>query len=385
VISRLGSALLLVLSLAVPAAADFAPDDQIVSDLNTDLIDPEFDEKGNRLVWQDNVGRLWVASIDPVTGFITPNTGMGQLVDSGLGPLAVGKTLNGPEWAYGNDGKTYIVYSKPFGSTGSWQLGTAEDNGAGGWTLNSGLKSGHRWRPAGTLLPVSTPARELYLWQKDGSQKVLAWRYVNQPWTEMTLPGANIGGRWVGGMDGFVTTMNIDGVSQVIYVEAATGYYDQLTKDRGSKNQAYGWYAPEFGEYIFMASLGTSAVGIYRYVDRAWKRIYRIKFPSSKRYIASPEPFVAYGRSYIQSIVAGEVGQVGNFPNLPIGPSEIWIAGIDPKKPFFRRVDDPNGEHHRVDPETFAGTNDVFIYYSQKDEGQKTILRRAATGLSSLP
>lgn len=383
----IAAALSVFAALADAAHAQFIPDDQIVSDPIIDLNDPEFDPVGNRMAWQDTDGNLWVAFVDPVTGDITPTSGKGQLVDTGLVPI--GDSLNGPEWSYdGVTGKSYILYSKLV--DGAWSLGVARDDGNGGWTtalpsrpFSEARKN--RWRPFGSPSGTTAHARQGYLYQ-DGPDQILAWRYVGAPNTELTLPGAKIGARFIEGLDAFVTTMRINDINQVVYVDATTGAYQQLTHDLVNRNGPFMWFAPdvgEHGEYVFMAMMNTTKIGIWRQdANGAWYLYYKFNIPSAKEYVSSPEPFVYNGKSYIITVAALQLGEVGNFPYQPIGQTEIWIAGIDPNNPFFRRVDDSRGGHHRVDPEVYATLNDAFIYYTERDNGETiSTLRRAATGL----
>ena len=168
----------------------------------------------------------------------------------------------------------------------------------------------------------------------------------------LALPGAKIGARFIEGLDAFVTTMRINDINQVVYVDATTGAYQQLTHDLVNRNGPFMWFAPdvgEHGEYVFMAMMNTTKIGIWRQdANGAWYLYYKFNIPSAKEYVSSPEPFVYNGKSYIITVAALQLGEVGNFPYQPIGQTEIWIAGIDPNNPFFRRVDDSRGGHHRV-------------------------------------
>src|SRR6056297_2204753 len=102
----------LVSFMWAPASmAEFVPDDVIVSDPDSDLPDPEFDVIDNHMVWQDLLGDLWLARLDPTTGDVMPMDGRGLLLDTDL--RAIDKTANGPEWASG-DGRSFVAYTREF-------------------------------------------------------------------------------------------------------------------------------------------------------------------------------------------------------------------------------------------------------------------------------
>jgi len=45
-------------------------DDQVISDPVITLVDPEYNQRDLSLVWSDAVGNLWLAQLDPVTGYV---------------------------------------------------------------------------------------------------------------------------------------------------------------------------------------------------------------------------------------------------------------------------------------------------------------------------
>jgi hypothetical protein len=172
-------------------------------------------------------------------------------------------------------------------------------------------------------------------------------------------------------------------VLQVVSVDADTGAISQITTDADMKLLPYMWWAPEYNDYLLMTLIGTTKVGIYRQISGQWTRIYEIVLPSSKPHVNSPEPFVAGGRSYISMVAAEKLVSIGPLRLWPVGPTEIWVAGVDPAAPFFRRVDDPNTEANRVDPEVYYTTSGPVVFYTQPDETTgRRMLRRAATGLA---
>ncbi|MEM9057469.1 MAG: hypothetical protein AAGD86_08330, partial [Pseudomonadota bacterium] len=146
--TRLAVAVLCPCLAAHALAGDFVPDDQTVSDPSVDLPDPEFDPVGDRMVWQDRLGNLWIADLDPANGDVMPPSGRGQKLDENLAGLI--RTGNGPEWGYG-DGEVIITYTLAVGESRS--LGLARQNPLGQWEagpVSNNGSPGERWRPLST-------------------------------------------------------------------------------------------------------------------------------------------------------------------------------------------------------------------------------------------
>lgn len=378
----LSAAVALSLAAGLPGWADaFTVDDQIISAPGADIPDPEYDNIGDRMVWQDTSGRLWVADVDPVTADIYPSDGRGVQVDSGL--MGIQYSGNGPEWVFGN-GTAYIAYTKNM--SGVPALGSASQDVNGVWqagVMKAGLQ---RWNPFGTPDSNTSTPRIVYTKSIAPGQKVVAWRNLGNPLSEMTAPLTSAGGRWVEGLPEFVA-MNEDanGVRQVALVDSTTGTYTQLTTGKPAKLDPYMWWAPDYNTYLLMAELGTTKIGIYAPVGGQWQLINILTLPASgKPYVNSPEPFVAGGKSYIFAVAAQQLGSASvGLPLQPIGPTEIWIAGVAPSAPFYRRIDDPTYAAKRTEPEVFHTATATVILYTEVDNTTGLrMLRRAATGLA---
>jgi len=362
---------------------DFVVDDQVISDPAVSLIDPEVDQVGNRIAWQNLLGELWVADLDPVTGDLTPANGKGELVDIGLVPLQV--TLNGPEWSYGlND--TRIVYTKSL-ATG-FNLAAAELDQFGVWQTQSLASSFLKLTPLGTPSSnTQVPGVSYFSYDIGSSNLFLGWRDIDDASTEgLLLDGSVSSGRWVEDQPLIVTTINVNGFKQVVTYDIANDVLSQLTSDASHKFLPYMWMAPEYGEILMMTMLDTEAVGIYQQDVGGWNLIHSISLPTTKPFVHSPEPFVYGGKSYILLVAADQLGSGGSFFGTPVGPTEIWIAGIDAQQPFFRRIDDPLYEANRLDPEIYIIADDAVALYSEKDESTgRFLLKRAKTGLATNP
>ena len=365
------------------AAEPFVPDDQIISDPGVSLVDPEIDQINHRIVWQTLAGKLWVAALDPDTGDLVPANGMGELVDIDLAPLQL--TLNGPEWAHGLEG-TWIVYTK---STGiGFSLAAARQDRAGVWHAGVLVNSFLRLVPLGTPSSNMQVARTTYfIFDPRSKDLFLVWRnLLNQASEDILLDSTVTSGRWIEGLPMLVTTALRDGYRQIVTYDIESKQLEQLTFDASNKFLPYMWLAPEFGEILLMTMLDTTAIGIYQQDGSAWSLLYSITLPTTKPFVHSPEPFVYGGKSYILLVAADQLGSGGSFPGMPVGPTEIWVAGIDHLQPFFRRIDDPGYDANRLDPEIYITTNDAVAVYTENNEiTRRFLLKRASTGLATNP
>ena len=358
------------------ASAVFVVDDQVVSDPATFLGDPEFDSRTNQMVWQDALGDLWVADIDPATGDISPLDGKGTLVDSGLASIVgVG---NGPEWTYGVQ-DAHIAYTRLINGT-TRAIGIASMDGAGGWTtriLNDGF---NRWRPEGTSPSNTSAARIAYI-KGSGAGNQIAWRNIVDSTSETVATSGVDGARFVAGSSFLVSTAKVATVSQLQIIHEVTGQVTQITFGANHKYNPATFIAPEFNEPMITTMQNKTAVAVWRNVAGVWEKHHTINLPTSKGYVSSPEPFTYGGKSYVAVVAADALG-VGNFPFQPAGDTEIWIAGIDPGQPFYRRIDDPSTNAQRSEPEVYEADFGPVVFYTETDPVAGTaIVRRADTGL----
>src|SRR6188768_977146 len=63
------------------AHAQFVPKEQLVSP-QREMIDAEFSQSRAQITWCDSAGKLWLANVDPVSGYFKPVSGKGVLIDS---------------------------------------------------------------------------------------------------------------------------------------------------------------------------------------------------------------------------------------------------------------------------------------------------------------
>ena len=366
----------------VQAGGAFVPDDQIISDPSVSLVDPEVDQTNHRIAWQDMQNNLWVADLDVDTVALTPTNGKGTLLDTNLAPLT--STLNGPEWAFGVAG-SWIVYTNQ--STYGYNIGAARQNKSGEWIVGNLKTSLLRSAPLGTPnTNTDTAAKTTYYrYNRQNSDHYLAWRNVNDPTTEGVFADKTAtSARWVENLPLLVFPAMRDGFKQVILYDTENLQPTQLTFDPTDKYLPFIWMAPEYGELLMMVMIDKTDIGIYHQVGSAWDLIYQYKLPTTKPFMHSPEPFVYNGQSYIMVVAADQLGGGGSFPGAPVGPTEIWVAGVDSAQPFFRRIDDPSYDARRLDPEIFISTSDaVVLYTEQNDVTKRFVLKRAYTGLAA--
>lgn len=192
----------------------------------------------------------------------------------------------------------------------------------------------------------------------------------------MPNPGYTRGAsrRWVEGQRAIIFTAqpkNASGAlmkAQVFLYNIDTKVLEQLTNDRTSKDGAFMWRAPEFGnEYVFLTISAANKILIYRKIDAngtgemKWTVIKTISTPADMLYIWSPEPFVHNGKSYIFMVLAAKT----DFTSFKT-PTQLALSGIDPNALDFRLLtNDFTNLRVRTDPEVFVNASGPFIYYNR--------------------
>lgn len=388
-IDRLFAALLLgALWSSAPAGAnDFVADVVRVSDAASSIKDPEFDNLGYRMVWQDTDKNLWVADVDPLNGDVYPPSGKGQLLDTGLYPFA--KNANGPEWAFGN-GKANIVYVKDFG--GLPVLKAARIDSAGAWTTITLGNPLSRYQPLGTSYSNTGTPMAVYLVNAADGSKQTAWRNLYNAASEKFTPASARGGRFVEGGSGILTMATFGGPLQVAMINPDDGSLTQLTFDSGQKASPFMWWDPTLGEYLLLTVVDSTVLAIYREGNGRWERYNTIQsvianpaggIPSRFQYLTSPEILVFNDQSYFAIVIAERLEDKGPLDHWPAGMTEIWLGSVHPSAaPFYRRVDDSTRDGHRTEPEFLMTELGPIVYYSEVEEVTGlTQLYRASTGL----
>lgn len=377
-------------------ADEWVPIDEVVSDPSIPLVDPEFDEVGNRTAWQVGPtpnfdGKLVVGDVDPdngdildpLTGIPLSQGGSGLIIDSDL--VAIARTGNGPEWALSVSGGA-ILYTK-FDDQNRQAVAQATFDGSV-WVPEILVNGQNRFTPKGSRFPTDNRAKAAYFGFVQGpmgTELRLAARILGLPFTERVSTQQLRGGNFLPDESAFVTTARsaVGEPYQAYMWDYDVDVLQPVTFDSGSKRQSPEvWFAPDFNDdmvFVTNVNLGTfGAARVYRRVDPLdnfnWVQEVEIESPNpAKPFVGSPRPFVFEGKSYI--VFMAEVDPITT------DDADVWIADLDPDPltRFYRKVsnDEPGV---RLDPETFVTTNGPIIYYS-KPSGNILTLRRAQTGL----
>jgi hypothetical protein len=221
-----------------------------------------------------------------------------------------------------------------------------------------------------------------------------AWISIDNPKEMHKMPGFDykMMSMWSNVSNDFLFVYRKDSLSlgQIAKADAITGKITILTNDEGEKDDPGMFISPEYNnEILLIANVNNSELGIFRDLkseDSSWTRIATIRLPDSipYKFISSPEVITPStginGISYF-SLLARE----GKDRTTPGG---IWIVslGLDSNTRLYRRIDDgaiTDLKAIRIEPEPFAGKNEVFVYYNyyEMKTGQSG-LRRARTGLN---
>jgi hypothetical protein len=359
-------------------SAQTATIDRIVSDPTVSLPDPEFDQSGDWVNWEDENNNLWIAPVDPTGDFILEEA---AIVDTGLAPY--GTIRNGPEWAFGRDGSR-VVYTKIVNDR--FVIAQAQFNGS---TWVAELLTDE----VGDLVPGRNPFGSL---DPQGESPLVSygqsWREIDDPSVGGILPGNR--SRWVQGERSILQFIVVDGVEQFFKYQVDTEELTQLTFDNTDKQiDSFMWNAPEFdNDQVFFVQeivpLGGPSVpkqatqlGIYRNIDGTWTRINTIPSPAPELpLINSPELAVYNGKSYISLVLAKQAPN-GDF--LLDGSEEIWLVGIDPEEPFSRQIVSGGEAILKKDPEILVTETGTYIYYTDRSTDGILLVRQADTGLGA--
>jgi hypothetical protein len=181
---------------------------------------------------------------------------------------------------------------------------------------------------------------------------------------------------------------------EIAVFDVATGKGAVLTDDGGSKDEVWGFFAPEYdGEVLYAAQLDNKEIAVYRDLkDRAGllTRIATLGLPANSPhpFMRSMEPLVslrgAGGASYFSVLAAPTPKTYARTD------TSIWVLGLgkDEKNRIVRRVDDggvTGKKDYRYEPETSSGPGEIFVYYTvdKIEPGRPVIygLRRCRTGI----
>jgi len=357
------------IGLATPAAAQFIPNETLVSP-HPGLIDLEFSQSRAKFAWTDPKGVLWLGGVNRDTGAFEPLSGQGKQIDTNTVANWNMFMWNGPEWLSMASGEqiyySYYLPGKPLVAA-NVRMRLAVQDKTGEWVKKE-------------LGPVA-PARMSHIASKDKGdpnprikyldpQQNQYWRNVLNPSSEEMLtfiPPSTKSWRFASGMRALLYTQEVGGIPQVFAYMLDTRVSEQLTFDSGAKDTGrtvpWIWQAPEFdNDFVLATVVDATEVRVYRRFPGPggvlqWQPIYSNRLPAG---IApgSPEWFTYRNKSYL--FMAGFVA-----PNDY--PTEIWLTNIDATAPLMRRITDNTLYRARNDPEVFITTKGPLIYYNRYD------------------
>jgi hypothetical protein len=181
---------------------------------------------------------------------------------------------------------------------------------------------------------------------------------------------------------------------EIAAFDTATGKPSVLTDDGGSKDEVWGFFAPEHGgEVLYAAQLDNREICVYRDLkDRSGllTKIAVLRLPENcpHQFMRSMEPLVSLrgaGEASYFVVLAAPTSRTYARTD-----TSIWLLGLgkDPAHRIVRRVDDggiTGVKDYRYEPETSTGPGEVFVYYTvdNKEPGKPAIhgLHRCRTGI----
>lgn len=357
-------------------------EDILASDDNAKLGDVEVDIYGKRITWQSiDDNKLWVCNIDPATGKLAVGSGKQTLIDDNIVPLTT--SFNSGEWAFSQAG-TSIVYNKVIGNT--FYIAVATEN-ASIWSKNTLQSNPNRFNPRATKNPNDAVAAVQYVTFPGTS--TIKYKFANNLNTEFSIPNFT-DAHWA--EDEQLLTGILPNNQVGLFNPANPAAPIQITNNSSiNYSRPYMWRAPDQGNArLFFAKANGNQIHVFKEsTPNSNNYILFMQFncPSTTYpNIASPEPVVFKGKSYISFMAAQSTLETSGKP------AEIWLAAVDNINPTFKMVSE-NTTKVRTDPEPYIdlANNQLYIYYTEVDDttvpdfaiDPTTILklRRCKTGL----
>ncbi len=361
------SAIFAIITLLIckSAWAEFIPSEiklDYPRDITGGIVDPEIAASRLLFAWTNQQRELWVGRLSPFTGEILADQFV--KVDTNAVPAyAIG---NGPEWVEGANSPS-IIYTK-YNENGQFILARAYLKN-GQWNTVVLANSEGKYGPIGNLnYPNNRPVINYLGRDPDTPKKQTTyWRYLNAPSSEEIVPGSESpNGRWAEDPQELVLSIpTIPGnpdYRQAFSYNINNKQMTQLTFGGESKSAVFMWRAPEFDyQPTFFVLTGERYLQIY-YLDQEtslWTYSHAISPPSSNTWLWSPEPIVYKGRTFISMVASPSDNQKSRSI-----PTEIWLAGIDPQRPFYRKLSDDTIAV-RKDPELFTTRNQLYVLFQR--------------------
>lgn len=357
----------------------FSQNAQKISPNGVSWIDPELLQTHNKMAFQvGGSGIIWIGDLNPLTGLFV-NSGTDLFIDNGATPLTTSK--NGPEFGISANGWSVFYTKSKDGIPQPWR---AIVNGA--TVTNAPLTSGAvpRLSTLATKDTIATSIKILYGKGETLNNSEISWIDENNPSVEVVVDSLDEGVRWIDDTHSFVYTKQTGvNAGQLAIYNTNTSTETIITNDTDKKTYSYGWLAPEHNELLVICIVNDSTLGIYKKNGNTyWDRILTLEAPPAAypfRFFGSPEPFVANEISYV-SFVLKTVSTTSSYVD-----AEVWVMDFNPdiNQRLMLRCDDGLPKTKRTDPESYIGTNEVFIYYNQINSSGEFEVWRYATGIST--
>lgn len=340
-------------------------DDTLVSDPNSDILDPEFESTSMQVVWvEGDPGTVWVADMTD-DGLMVPQDGRGTLIATDAVPMAV--MHNGPEWILAADGP-HVLYSR---SQRRHEQMTHAFEGPNGWTSEPLTGDNEGVVGNGSML-AGDPAPLIAYWHQPSDE--MRWRTLLGD-RQGTLGLMNSVAAPTFVQDLVAWNVAVDRVPQVFLFDAvdSAAPAEQLTSGPDAHTQPKIWLAPELeDELVILVSMGgdgkdATSIETWRQFDEVWAPVQRIYPPAAYPLVRSPELLVLGGSSYVVFVASAETVEAG---------SQIWLASALPEGDDVLRRVSGDQPWTRRDPEVLILEDQAWIYY-----GTRKTIRRCDAGL----
>ncbi|MBN8457255.1 MAG: alpha/beta hydrolase fold domain-containing protein [Verrucomicrobia bacterium] len=366
---------------AQPGLTGFTPDDVRMGDAQAAYIDPEFLQTEGLVVFLDSRAEIWMGALDPVTGLFRNASGSDHRVDTGISKWS--RYSNGPEWGLDAKGPAlFYVRDNPQGTGQLWRAEPPWDKPR--LTQLTHDTDIHNWICEPSVNPALASTRVIvYRGKPRAAGNADAWLDEDNPGQLKPFTDRMIVARWAYHTKlitfSYRARPGQTEPSQVTLVDTDSGKSRVITGNEGNKIDPWLWQAPEFGgELLLCANVDSRALAIYRDVKRdgsPWQRIATLALPAAAPHqtLKSVEPVNggrgAFGKSYF-TIQAGDDKDKD---------TSIWLFGFSPDgRHLIRRLDDgalTNKPARRLDPESYIGEHELFVYYNLVGDGPSQLHR----------
>jgi hypothetical protein len=260
---------------------------------------------------------------------------------------------------------------------------TAFEVADGAWWSTALRGSFGHYRPVGNAAEDAEIPRIISV-RDEGGESYRYYRNLFDPDSVTRLPRADVrGARFVPNGPGIVSTLEIDGVRQIVRHLPGTDTPQTVSRDAGDKSLPYLWQDETLGTAVAVGNVDTREIGVYRQLEGTWQAVARLRPPTALPFIQYPRVFFRDGRAYVAVIAAETLtrGPSGGWLGLPGGDCEVWIMAVDPARPWYREVSDAR-KATRVDLEVHDLVDGPAVFYTEIDPAYQSLtLRRAKTGL----